>query len=254
MFLKIIVALWTGLISYTAVAQSSMVVVDNDLQTVVVSHEMDSVRPIASITKLMTAMVALDYSQDLSEVLPLNTSVKPVLPRGQYRRGDLIHALLIRSDNAAAETLAANFPGGRSAFVERMNFKSKSLGLQLTAFSDPSGLSRDNVSTAVEVAKIVAHASNYQAIRDISTMTSARLTKISAHNAQVTVRNTNSAVLTNYSQVQLSKTGFTRPAGYCMSLLIHSRNRDYIVVVLGEKTKQARLREIHRIMHDHILG
>ena len=100
----------------------------------------NTVRPIASITKIMTAMVALDYDLDLQRPLKLVGKAKGVLPRGTWTRGEILQAMLVRSDNDAAETLAADYPGGRTAFLAAMNLKADLLGMPHANFSDVSGL------------------------------------------------------------------------------------------------------------------
>ena len=114
-------------------------------------------RSIASITKLMTAMVALDHSKDLFRRLPLNTTVKSNLPRGTYTRQELFDAMLVRSDNAAAETLAADYPGGRKEFIWRMNQQAKEWGINAT-FRDPTGLHPGNMATAGDVGHLAVYA------------------------------------------------------------------------------------------------
>ena len=139
---------------------SSILVIDASTARVIHEHNSNSIRPIASITKLMTAMVSLElYSPDDYVMIgkKQKISVKELLTR-----------LLIRSDNNAAELLAKHHPQGRNAFLTAMNDKAKSLNLQATVFNDPSGLRSDNISTAAEVAALTIAASTFDFIREIS--------------------------------------------------------------------------------------
>lgn len=255
MFMRscIIGCLW--LISSVAnAAEPPSVFVFNQTQgNIVVNSQDRTVRPIASITKLMTAMVVLDSHAELGAALPLDRKVRGSLPPGQYTRGDLLAAMLVKSDNSAAETLAENYPGGREAFISAMNIKSRIMGLENTHFKDPSGLSAANISTAQEVAQIVSMAIGYRAIHDISTQQRVRVELASKHRS-VAVANTNNRFLSIFPHnVLISKTGYTVPAGYCMSLLVENHGQQFVIVVLGERTKFTRLAEVKRIMHQHVL-
>ena len=155
-------------VATTVLAREPSVYVYNET-TDRIEHQRNSTefRSIASITKLMTAMVALDYSKDLFRRLPLNTMVKSNLPRGSYTRQELFDAMLVRSDNAAAETLAADYPGGRKEFVWRMNQQAREWGINAT-FRDPTGLDRGNMATAGDVGHLAVYAAGYWVIRDDS--------------------------------------------------------------------------------------
>jgi len=133
----------------------------------VMSRDADRLRSIASITKIMTAMVALDYDKDLSRRLQLNRSVGTKLPRQEYTREQLLKAMLINSDNAAAETIAEDYPGGRSAFIARMNMTADAWGMKDTNFIDPSGLGVFNVSTVRDVANMMTTATGYWFITEV---------------------------------------------------------------------------------------
>jgi len=139
------------------------------------SQNIDEVRALASMTKLMTAMVALDYDRDMNRKLVLSKNAGSKMPRREYTRGELFHMLLIKSDNAAAETLASDYPGGRQRFMQHMNSRALMLDMFNTHFDDPSGLSKYNVSTASNVTQMVIEAANYPEIRDISTKKSATI-------------------------------------------------------------------------------
>jgi len=118
-------------------------------------------RSIASITKVMTAMVALDYDRDLSKRLMHRPSVSTSLPRQMYTRHDLLTAMLVKSDNGAAETLAQDYPGGVVAFVQRMNTQARDWDMRRTEFVDPHGLGAGNISTVTDVANMITTATSY---------------------------------------------------------------------------------------------
>lgn len=241
------------LICGAAKAEPSIYVYNQSQAVKVFSDLEDVARPIASITKLMTAMVLLDQRSNLDDVLVLERATRGVLPRGKYTREDLLRAMLVKSDNAAAETLAVNYPGGREAFVAAMNAKAQWLGLTNTTFDDASGLSAKNQSTAKEVALLVMAAENYAMIREITVRHYASVEQKFPHRRLITVNNTNGMVLARYDNVALSKTGFTMPAGYCMGLMVQGYGDRYIIVVLGEKNKFSRLAQIRKIMQNYIM-
>lgn len=201
----------------------------------------DQVRPIASITKLMTAMVVLDSAQPMSALLQLDSKYASALPVKLYSRLELIHAILVHSDNAAAETLAANHPGGRFQFMSDMNKKSRQLGLNYTSFLDPSGLSVFNVSTMQDLAVMTAVASGYELIRSASVLSAVQIQKIG-------FGNTSGSLFHVDKNIVLTKTGFTNHAGYCVAMVINRRGKDIAVIVLGSKTKQQRISSVQHLL------
>ena len=218
------------------------------------SRDADQVRSIASITKLMTAMVTLDYDKDLSRRLMLSKRVGSHLPRQEYTREQLLHAMLIKSDNAAAETLAEDYPGGRTAFVARMNYQAELWGMTKTNFSDPSGLGVFNTSTAHDVADMVQTASGYWLIRDISSRKQTALdTKYKKRIRTVNLAHTSGPLLFTFDNVLVSKTGLTSAAGWCVGMLVEQDKQQYVVVVLGSKNKQERLKTVNNIRYNHVV-
>ena len=210
-------------------------------------------RSIASITKLMTAMVALDHSKDLFRQLPLNTTVRSNLPRGQYTRQDLFTAMLVRSDNAAAETLAADYPGGRKEFIWRMNQQAKEWGIN-AVFRDPTGLNLGNMATAGDVGTLAVYAANYWVIRDASVKkTVAFERKFKKRLKKIQLNNTNRPLLMEFDEIIVSKTGFTNPAGYCVALVVEHKKQRRVIVVLGERNKSRRMDTVQDIMYNHVL-
>jgi D-alanyl-D-alanine endopeptidase (penicillin-binding protein 7) len=195
--------------------------------------------PIASITKLMTAMIALDNDTDLDRKIIVSAGSK--LGAGWHTRRDVLTAMLVRSDNYAAESLAQDFPGGRRAFVSAMNQRAESIGMQNTRFGDPSGLSSSNVSTASSIGTMVMVASMYPFIVETSVKKHVlfevnRKRKIRT----IALDNTNRPLLFEFDQIKVSKTGFTNPAGWCVGMLVKSKNQEFIVVILNARSKQDR--------------
>ena len=236
-----------------AQAKPSIWVYNQTQDTIVFNQNANTVRPIASITKLMTAMVALDHDSTLTRSIKLINRVGSSLPGGQYSRRQLFDAMLVRSDNAAAETLAQDYPGGRVAFVRAMNRRAHSLGMTSTRFQDPSGLNRNNTGTAGDIGTLVTAAGKYPLIREISVQQQVR---IESHFKQririIALPNTNQPVLFGFDNIQVSKTGFTNPAGWCVALLVTRTKQTFAVVVLGSENKARRLDTVRDLMYNHI--
>lgn len=218
------------------------------------SRNSDQVRAIASITKIMTAMMALDYDKDLSRTLTLSTRVPSNLPRQSYNRWQLLQAMLVRSDNASAETLAADYPGGRDAFIARMNHQAQQWGWVNTRFEDPTGLGAGNVSTALEVADMMTTAANYWLIRETSTR---KQIAIEAQQRQrvrtVNLNNTNQPLLFEFNSIVVSKTGLTSRAGWCLGLVVEQHEQQYAVVVLGTRNRDDRRATVQRAIYNHVV-
>jgi D-alanyl-D-alanine endopeptidase (penicillin-binding protein 7) len=181
------------------------------------------------------------------------------MPKVEYTRGELFHMLLIKSDNAAAETLANDYPGGRKSFIRDMNIRAMMLTMYSTKFDDPSGLSPHNVSTASDVTQMVIAASNFGEIRDISTKNTATIEIDGRRKSRVTIlHNTNHAILSQVSGVQVSKTGYTNPAGFCVAILVHKQNgdKDYheVIVVMGARNPSQRVDTVKKVSYNGVIG
>ena len=239
-----------------AVASPSVLHYDADKQVYKHSKDIDQVRPIASVTKLMTAIVSLNSMTNVNEEIMLSKRarlVKSSLPKQKYRRLDLLSAMLVRSDNGAAETLAENYPGGREAFIREMNMTAKSLAMYNTSFSDPTGLSNQNTSTAVDVAKMVSAAGGYGLVRQLSVKKQIEIeTKYKKKIRKIVLPNTNRPILVEFDDVIVSKTGFTNPAGYCVALLVQKQNSKDIIVILGANNKKERIKKVEQIMYNDV--
>jgi D-alanyl-D-alanine endopeptidase (penicillin-binding protein 7) len=212
-------------------------------------------RSIASITKVMTAVVFLEGNPDLTQDVVIvrddtrgaSTTFLRVNERVKF--DDLLHLTLIPSDNAAARALARTYPGGMSAFVDRMNQKALDLGLQNTHYADPSGLSSDNVSSAYDMARLITYAASNDKIASV--MRTAEYTFGTNRRNRVTVRNTNQLVRQGDVDVLGGKTGFIRKAGYCLATLLRlpEGGPEIAVVVLGARSNVGRFWETRHLFN-----
>jgi D-alanyl-D-alanine endopeptidase (penicillin-binding protein 7) len=215
--------------------QPSTWIYDKTKDEIVLANNSNIVRPIASLTKVMTAMVALDYDSDMNKKIFVGNGSK--LPPGTNTRGDLFAAVLVRSDNRAAEILAENYPGGRKAFIRAMNRKAEEIGMTHTKFVDPSGLSSGNVSNVGSVANMIQVASLYPIITDTSILPQV---EIKNQRYRVLLDNTNKMLLARFEEIKLSKTGFTNASGWSVGMILERHGQRFIVVVLGAATKEQR--------------
>lgn len=195
--------------------------------------------PIASITKLMTAMVVLDAKQDLNEWLlvrpreqQLGKTAWTRMRNGSgVRRGDLLHIALMASENIACDVLARHYPGGLSAFVDAMNAKARALGMRDSVFFDPAGLSPNNRSTAEDLVKMVRAAYGYERIRAWTTSSWHQVTFRKPH-YQLQYGNTNPLVSSARWDVRLSKTGYLSEAGRCLVMVADVDGKPMVMVLL----------------------
>ena len=214
----------------------------------------DLVHPIASITKLMTAMVVLDAKLPLDEAVQISTDdldmlkgTKSRLPVGaHFRRDDLIRIALVASDNRAAAALGRNYPGGTSAFVDAMNAKAKLLGLASTRFVDSSGLDPENVSSPADLARMVAEASKYEIIRDYSTTRALDVT-LPVSGRKLSYMNTNALVRGGTWDIGLSKTGYISESGKCLVMQAMIANTPIVIVLLDSWGRLTRIGDANRI-------
>ena len=229
--------LFSSLIQATPVTAKSWLVSDIT-GNIVASENIDELRPIASITKLITAMVVIDAQQDMDEVITLVAGTKK-RPGVTFTRRQLMEISLVHSDNRASFVLCDHYPGGRNSCISAMNNKVHSLGMTRTSISDPSGLDNRNVSTARELILLVRAARTYGAIIDASKQ--ARV-EIKLKKKWLFFNNTN-PMIGKDRRVVVSKTGFTNPAGGCIVLLLDTEQGDRVVVVLGSKNTRTRIPE-----------
>jgi len=211
-------------------------------------------RSIASITKVMTAVVFLENSPDLTrEVVVERADVRAASTtylRAGYAvtTGDLLHLLLIGSDNAAARVLARVSQYGSAGFIERMNAKAQELGLTSTSYADPSGLLADNESSAYDLARLITYVSGDDRIASI--MRTPYYT-VNAGRHQITIHSTNQLVMKGDVDVQAGKTGFISKAGYCLATLLRlpQGGPEVAVVVLGAKSNPGRFWETRHLFN-----
>ena len=194
----------------------------------------NEIRSIASITKLMTAMVVLDSGQSLTEIIPKKLYNK------QLSRETLIDLAIVKSDNNAAKMLCDYYPGGYKSCIEAMNVKALSLQMGNSNFTDPTGRFHTNVSTAQDLIKLVFAASTYPLIVQASNMDAVRWSINKKKTAEF--RNTNSLVGNGYKFL-VSKTGFINKAGGCIVMMIDTANGIRTVVLLGSKNTKTRIPE-----------
>jgi D-alanyl-D-alanine endopeptidase (penicillin-binding protein 7) len=236
------------------VHSSSVLVLDPATGQTLYSKNADHVAPIASITKLMTAMVVLDARLSMDEAIEITSedidTVKGTgsrLPIGShFRRDDLLRLALMASDNRAASALGRNYPGGRPAFIEAMNAKATSLGLTQTHYVDSSGLSPSNVSSPADLGKLVTAASKYEVIKEYST-TRAVSVQLPDSKRKMTFVNTNGLVRASDWQIGLSKTGYISEAGKCLVMQAIIANQPIVIVLLDSWGRLTRIGDANRI-------
>ncbi|PIJ40468.1 D-alanyl-D-alanine endopeptidase [Tatumella sp. OPLPL6] len=236
------------------IASGSALVVDLASNKVLFSLHPDRVRPIASITKLMTVMVALDAKQPLDELLPVDihqtSEMRGVFSRvkvnSHISRRDMMLLALMSSENRAAASLAANYKGGYNAFIQAMNAKARALGMSHTHYVEPTGLSIHNVSDAEDLVKLLKATRAYPLIGQLSTT---QETTASFQNPRYNLpfRNTNHLVYNKTWQIALTKTGYTDEAGHCLAMRTVINGRPVALVVLDAFGKYTHFADANRI-------
>jgi D-alanyl-D-alanine endopeptidase (penicillin-binding protein 7) len=236
------------------VRAEAAIIYDSETGQVLWESNSQNQRSIASITKVMTAVVFMEDSPDLSEevvVQPVDVrAASTTYIRAGYRvtKGDLLHLTLIASDNAAARALARISSHGSEAFIERMNSKAAELGLTSTSYADPSGLLSANVSSAYDMAKLITYVSHDERIASIMrTQTYA----VTAGRRVINIHSTNQLVMKGDVDVQAGKTGFITKAGYCLATLLRlpQGGPQVAVVVLGAKSNAGRFWETRHLLN-----
>jgi D-alanyl-D-alanine endopeptidase (penicillin-binding protein 7) len=231
---------------------SVALVLDQDTDEVLFSKNADAVLPIASITKLMTAMVVLDAEQPMDELLTV-TKVALDTPRNNHSRlrvgaalsrGELMHLALMSSENRAAYAIGAAYPGGMPALIESMNRKARELGMSDSHFVEPTGLSADNRSSAHDLALLVKAAYQNPVLREYSTAPDA---SVSVGRRKVQFRNTNSLVRNPVWEIGLQKTGYISEAGRCVVMQAQLAGRKLIMVLLDSAGRYSRVGDAERI-------
>ncbi|WP_157275485.1 M56 family metallopeptidase [Pelomonas sp. Root1444] len=225
-----------------------VVVIDDATGKVLMARNADAVVPIASLTKLLTAMVVLDAKLDPNEKLRITDDDVDTLKHSRSRvrvgtqmsRQAALEMALMASENRAAAALARTFPGGEAGFVKAVNAKIRALGLSRTSIAEPTGLSPSNTSTATEMAAITAAAARYG---EIERITSVKKAKVPVDGRQREIRNTNRLVGAKGWNIRVSKTGYTEEAGRCLAMRIMNGKRPVTVVLLDADGSANRLRD-----------
>ena len=220
------------------------------------SKNAESVAPIASITKLMTAMVVIDAKQPVDELLSIDIADMDMIKGSHSRlrlgvelpRKEMLRLALMSSENRAASALCRYYPGGADACVGAMNAKAVKLGMSHSHFTDPTGLSSDNMSTASDLVRMVRAASEYPLIREFST-TPAAIVDVPPTGRSVAFQNTNALVRGGAWDIQLQKTGFIREAGRCLVMMANVASQPVVIVLLDSIGRMTRIGDANRIRY-----
>ncbi|HCJ50536.1 MAG TPA: D-alanyl-D-alanine endopeptidase [Gallionella sp.] len=232
---------------------SIALIYDENSQRPLYTKNPDAVAPIASITKLMTAMVVLDAKPDMDEEISVDVadldSLKGTHSRlsigTTFTRSEMLKLALMSSENRAAAALARNYPGGTRAAVAAMNAKARQLGMTETIFRDPTGLTSENVSTARDLVKMVGAARNYALIHQYTTTATHSVEGMRGR--ELRYNNTNPLVKNASWDIGVSKTGFINEAGRCLVMQAKILERPVIIVLLDSVGKRTRIGDANRV-------
>ncbi|HET7792813.1 MAG TPA: D-alanyl-D-alanine endopeptidase [Rhizobacter sp.] len=227
-------------------------VMDSETNEVLLSKNSQAVLPIASLTKLMTALVVTEAKLPLDEVLTVTQddvdtekgSTSRLTVGTQLTRGEMLHLALMSSENRAAHALGRTYPGGLDVFVAAMNRKTTELGMTSTRYVEPTGLSSRNQSSARDLATLVNAAHNYPLIRELSTSPEHQ---VAVGRRQLQYRNTNGLVRNPEWDISLQKTGYISEAGRCLVMQAKLAGRQLIMVFLDSAGKYSRIGDAERV-------
>jgi D-alanyl-D-alanine endopeptidase (penicillin-binding protein 7) len=230
--------------------------VDENTGAVLLEKNANDIVPIASLTKLMTAMVVLDAGLDMQQAITITDEDVDTLKHSSSRvpvgatftRGTLLELALMSSDNRAAFALARTYPGGLVGFQQAVRNKGMAIGLRRTNIEEPTGLSPHNTSTATDLARLVIAAGRYP---DIERLTTAAADLIEVEGAATHYRNTNRLVGNSAWDIRLSKTGFTREAGRCLVMRVQAAGRSAVMILLNARESVVRTADavtMHRML------
>jgi D-alanyl-D-alanine endopeptidase (penicillin-binding protein 7) len=230
---------------------AAAIVYDPQEQTVLYESHSEDPRPIASITKVMTATVYMDTDPDLSAVVTVTATDTKAASHTYLHAGDrvtvddLMHLLLIASDNAAARVLARTSPYGPAGFIDRMNLKAADLGLMNTSYTDPAGLLKTNISTAYDMARLIVIVSSDDYVSHVMQLVQYSFRTV---NHRLVAFHTTDHLLVHNVPVMAAKTGFTNPAGFCLASLLQEPSwKTVAIVVLGAHTNAERFIEVENL-------
>jgi D-alanyl-D-alanine endopeptidase (penicillin-binding protein 7) len=229
---------------------------DEQTGAVLLEKNANDIVPIASLTKLMTAMVVLDAGLDMQQAITITDEDVDTLKHSSSRvpvgatfsRGTLLELALMSSDNRAAFALARTYPGGMNNFRHAVRNKGLEIGLRRTNIEEPTGLSPHNTSTATDLARLVMAAGRYP---DIERMSTASADLIDVEGAATQYRNTNRLVGNSAWDIRLSKTGFTREAGRCLVMRVQAAGRSVVMILLNARESVVRTADatnMHRML------
>ncbi len=229
-----------------ALRSEHVIVISDDTGHVLMSKSPDAIVPIASLTKLMTAMVVLDSKPNMDEKISIEEADVDMLKHSKSHvpvgttltRKEIFELALMSSDNRAAASLARTYPGGNAAFLRAVQAKIKALGLTNTTIKEPTGLSPENTSTAADLGKMAQAAGKYPLIANITTDKS---NTIRMNGRAYMVKNTNHLVGASGWDVLLSKTGFTNEAGHCLIMRIEQAGAHATLVLLNARANSTRV-------------
>ncbi len=232
---------------------NAALVIDQATSQVLFEKNSNIALPIASLTKLMTALIVVEARQNMDEVLEVTAddidreknSSSRLRVGSQMTRANMLHIALMSSENRAASALGRHYPGGLSAFVAAMNAKAKAIGMKDTYFVDSTGLSSRNVASARDLARLVAAASQHPVIREYSTDT--KYAVDAGRGYQLNYMNSNRLVMSPDWEIDLQKTGYISEAGRCLVMQARIEGRPVVMVFLDSKGKYSRLGDASRI-------
>lgn len=235
-------------------ASHSALLVDLQTNQVIYENKPDQVVPIASVTKLMTAMVVLDAKQSMDEEITVDISqtkeMKGVFSRvklgSTLNRRDMLLIALMSSENRAAASLAHHYPGGYNAFIAAMNAKARALGMSHTRYVEPTGLSEQNVSTARDLSKLLVAARRYPMLSELST-TKEKTVAFKKPNYTLGFHNTDHLLNQKNWDIEITKTGFTDKAGHCLVLVTSMGGRPVAMVILDAFGKYTHFADASRL-------
>lgn len=225
-------------------SHAAMIIDQQTGQSVYEKHA-DQQLPIASITKLMTAMVLIDAELDMSEIITITKADKDTLRWSRSRlpvgskmtRDDMLKMALMASENRAAAALARTYPGGTKAFVEAMNSKAEELGMSKTTFADSTGLITENYSTARDLATLLHAAWQYDLIREYSGTGTDSVTLLNKKNGDLKFNSTNPLLRKAHWEIGMSKTGYIKESGRCLVMQTTISKRNLFIVLLNAQGK-----------------
>ncbi|MGO3711840.1 D-alanyl-D-alanine endopeptidase [Alcaligenes aquatilis] len=242
-----------ALIQHAALRSEIAFVQDLESSTVLYQKNSDAVRPIASITKLMTALVVAESGLPMDEMLEIidedvdrvKHSSSRLRVGSKLNRADMMHLALMSSENRAAHALGRSYPGGLPAFVRAMNDKARALGMRNTRFVEPTGLSSDNVASPRDLVKLLTATSQHDRIQQYTTNDQYSVQPVRGR--QLVFNNTNRLVKNANWDIQVSKTGFINEAGECLVMLTKIEDREVAIVLLNSTGRYSRIGDAVRI-------